>query len=112
MNNNVVITDSNKMENVINNFNKIITNIEATFEKENNNFKKIDSTDIWNSDLQKSVTNKYNELSGKYSDVVESLKSLSVFMSKSLNEYKRFEDELNVSMNDNKNQLDVNGQGV
>ena len=107
---NISITDSNKMETVIHNFNNIISNIEATFEKEDNNFKKIDSTDIWNSDLQKSVTNKYNELSGKYGEVIDSLKTLSSFMNKTLNEYKRFENELNASIKDNSNQLDVNSQ--
>ena len=61
MNNGIVITDSGKFESIIGNFNSTIANIERVLDNEDNNFKKIDSTEIWDSDLQKCITNKYNE---------------------------------------------------
>lgn len=108
MNNGIVITDSGKFENIINNFNNAIVNIEKVFENENNNFKKIDSTDLWNSDLQKCITNKYNELSRNYGDIDDALKTLSNFMKNTLDAYKRLEDKLQSDMTDNNEQLDVN----
>lgn len=112
MNNRIVITDSNRMEHIIDNFNNIISNIGNSFENENNNFKKIDGTEVWSSNLQQSITSKYNELSSKYSDIIQALNTLSTFMTNSLNEYRKFESTLQSDMVDNSSNLDVNSSDL
>lgn len=106
---NIVITDSNKFENIILNFGNTISEIDNLFKNEDNNFKEIVENNIWKGDLQESVTDKYNELSKNYDDIISSLNKLKQFMEKTLEEYKRLETSINNDITDNISNLDFNG---
>ena len=104
----IEIKDSARFEQIIDNFSNGIANLEIVFEKQNTNFNKIETTDIWKGDLQDAVSLKYKQLSNGYDNVIKSLRTLNQFMITTLNSYKEFENSSISSQNNDRNDLDVN----
>ena len=105
---NIEIKDSAKFEQIIDNFSDGIANIEIAFEKQNGNFNIIETTDIWEGDLQEDVSLKYRKLSDGYESVINSLRTLNEFMISTLNTYKQFEELSLKNQEENSNDLNVN----
>ncbi len=111
MSNNIVITDSVKFKEIIDNFRNTTNKIDELFKKENDNLKSISGEiDTWRGDLQEATYKKYNELSSNYDTIIDSLNELAGFLDKSLELYENFENSTNVNINDLANELNVNSQ--
>ena len=108
MNNGIEIKSYSDYESVINSFEQVLNNITDIFDKQDNEMKKINKTEVWTSITQEELCNKYNELSKQYEGIKLSLENYINFMKNTLNNYKEAEKSLNNSLNQNTDNLDVN----
>lgn len=94
MNNGFVINDKQKMLDIISDIESNIKNIRDVFDDENNNFSEIEKGEIWDSSLQKSVVEKYNELKNNYDTIIDTLNSYALFVKSVVEKY----EEINKSI--------------
>jgi hypothetical protein len=106
--NNITITDSDK-------FAKVITSLENSYNKlreikENENINKevIDETDVWTSNAQKSMYNKFDELVNIYEQVDYSLDIYIKFLKKTLEDYTLINEEISRNIEKVENELNIN----
>lgn len=105
----IVITDSNRYEEIINELEASSERIRNIIEKEKKNVERINETDTWSGTCAKSMYNKYKELNSNYSLIEYSLEIYNKFLRKTLEDYRRIEEELNKNMEEMASNLDVNG---
>ena len=105
---NITINDSDKFEETIEVFKNTIIEIQDIFDKQNNNMLKIDDTEVWNSDTERVITSKYNELKNDYPNIIESLNNYVSFMNNTVESYKKIEKDIDSSVDKNLDNLNVN----
>lgn len=108
MMNSITITDSDK-------FAEVITSLEASYNKlkeikENEKINKevINATDVWTGDAQKAMYNKFGELINTYEQVDYSLEVYIKFLKKTLEDYKRLNEEISRNVDKVENELNIN----
>ena len=106
MNNMYINTE--EIRNTITKFNSKINDIENIFKNIDDNVRKIDGTDIWDCELQRSYTKKYNELSQHYDEIISSLNYLVKFMDDTAQKHDNYEASLQRNMENNNTNLNVN----
>lgn len=104
----VIIKDTARFEAIINDLERTIPEFESAFEMQNKNYDTIDSTNSWTGDTQKIITNKYNDLKRNYEPIKESLTNYVKYLKVTVENYKRFEEMVDNSIDDNDSNLDVN----
>ena len=107
MKNRIVITDSNAFENVILEFEKELSGIKEIFDNEDKNNANIDGTDIWRGKMQQALCGKYKELATNYSPLVESIEIYIMFLKKTIEEYKKMDQDLSNQADTLAERLDV-----
>ncbi len=105
---NIVITDSTKYKEIINNFKNTTNKIDDIFKNENANLEGISGNDTWRCSLQEATYKKYNDLSVNYDTIIDSLNKLSNFMEKTIESYEKLDNTLNKDIQINENDLNVN----
>ena len=108
MNNNILITDSAKFEEIIQSLEKSYNKIKEIFLSEQNNKEEINSTDTWTSNAQKAMYGKYAMLTNNFGPIEYSLEVYIKFLKKTLEDYKRLDEEITKNMDYISNELDVN----
>ncbi len=108
MQDNIVIKDSGQFETIVNEIEKSYVRIKDIFSKEVKNAKEINGTDTWNGNGQVALYNKYVELIKNFSPIEYSLDLYIKFLRKTLEDYRRLEEELENNMQDFASELNVN----
>ncbi len=104
----VVITDSSQFESAVNEIEKSYKTIQDIFSSEKNNRKETEGSDTWNSNAQIAFHDKYNQLINNFDPIEYSLELYIKFLRKTLEDYRRLEEELEKNMSDFASSLDVN----
>ncbi len=108
MNGKIIITDSAKFEEVIMELEESYGKIKDIFAKEKNNKEEINGTDTWTGKAQEAMYDKYALLAENFTPVEYSLNVYIKFLKKTLEDYKRIEEEINRNMEAVAEQLNVN----
>ena len=108
MMNNITITDSAQFEEVINSLEISYNVIKEILKKEIDNKERINKTDAWSGPAQEAMYDKYVKLSNNFEPIDYSLKLYIVFLKKTLEDYKRIEEEINKNIDILQDNLDVN----
>ncbi len=108
MMNNITITDSEKFEEVINSLLDSYNKLKEIKDSEIRNKEKINGTDTWTSNAQKSMSNKFEELIESYEQIDFSLAIYIKFLSKTLEDYKLLNDEISKNVDKVENELNIN----
>jgi hypothetical protein len=104
----IVIKDTNKFENIINELENTLPSFEDVFKNQDKNFSMIDGTDIWKGDTQKVITSKYNDLRKNYDSIDETLRNYIKYLKITVDNYKRYEEMVDKSVSENEENLNVN----
>ena len=75
-----ITIDFVKLQNAITSIDNEINKIKELFERQNNNFKKLEDTKMWNGTSSQSCIAKYKELSGKYEEIINNLSNYKRFL--------------------------------
>ena len=105
---NIVIKDSRKFEKIIDELEKTIPAIEDSFETQNKNYKIIENTDNYRGKCQEVINEKYKDVKNNYNSIDEALINYIKFLKITLNNYKRYEETTNTTINNNEYELNVN----
>ena len=105
---NTIIKDEQAFINTYDNFERSLEKIKDIFDKQNNTFDSINETEIWTSETQKDMIEKYNNLKGYYDSVEDSIKNYIEFMKKTLYDYQKLNQQGISEANDNSDNLNVN----
>ena len=108
MNNKVIITDSNKFEEVILSLKESYNKIKDVVAKEYKNVEVINESETWSGLCSQSVYNKYTELNRNYDLVLYSLDLYIKFLEKTLEDYRRLDEEISKNADEMSTNLDVN----
>jgi hypothetical protein len=106
--NKVIITDSNAFENVIQVFESTLPEFKRIFQSEKTITKEIDSTPTWTGEAQRALYGKYKELEANFAPIEESMEIYIKFLKKTIEDYKKLDQELSAKANEFSEQLDVN----
>ena len=104
----IVITDSGQFEEVIQELEESYNKIKDVFTKEKTNKEEINATDTWTGKAQEAMYEKYELLSENFTPIEYSLGVYIKFLKKTLEDYKREEEEINRNMELVAEQLNVN----
>lgn len=107
MMNKIIITDSAQFEGVISALEDSYNNIKDIFSKENTNVEKINGTDIWTGATAEAMYEKYKLLTQNFGPIEYSLDLYIKFLKKTLEDYKRAEEEISKNIDDISESLDV-----
>ena len=109
MNNSYIrISNSKDFESIISKMEKSIIHIAEILDNESKNIENINSTDIWKGKTQKIVYDKFKELDKNFPIIDESLKYYVDFLKKTINDYKKEEENINYNIEANIEKLDIN----
>ena len=108
--NRIVITDTEKFEEVINNIENILPSIKNTFQSERRNSVGLDGTGTtWKGQSQEKIYEKYKVLESNFAPIEETMEIYIRFLRKTLEDYKALENSLNAKVDEySGNQMDVN----
>lgn len=106
--NDIVITDFQEFEHVINDLKMSLGRMTDYFYNEKQMMKRIDKTDIWTGEVQEKVYLKYIGLSDCYNPVIESLSTYIKFLETAMGDYKNTINTINSSVDNNHDRLNVN----
>jgi uncharacterized protein YukE len=106
--NKVVITDSDKFEDIIQLFEHTIPKIKGHFDSERRNSQEINATATWTGASQRALYDKYKMLEANFNPIVETLELYTRFLKKTLEDYKMLEQQIKAKAEDFSDQLDVN----
>lgn len=104
----IVITNSDEFEKIINDLEKISIEIDDSFKTQDKNFSLIDDTDVYSGDCQRAISNKYKETRKNYVKIEEAIANYIKFLKITLENYKSLEQTINKNMENNSDNLDVN----
>ena len=106
---NKISIDTNALEFIISSLDKKINDIDTKFKYIENEVKKIDgTTNIWQSETQRTVHNKYLTISKKFPEIKTQLENYSKFLKKTIVNYKTGEESINNDISINSKDLNVN----
>lgn len=106
----IEITDFAEFENIIEQVKNSLKNIKEIFEKDRQNFKQINATDIWTCETQKAIYEKCEELAKNYPLIENSIQYYIDFMTKVLSEYGQLDANLSKKVQeDDLSSLSVSG---
>ena len=88
-----VIVDYNKLESAAANLDKEIKHLKELFDKQSSNFQLLDNNKMWYGTSCKNCLNKYNEVKGKYGEIINNLNSYKDFLLNVSEAYKSFNTE-------------------
>ena len=108
MNNSIVITDSGQFEEVINSLEDSYNKLVDIFANEKNKKEEINETDTWTGNASQAMYGKYQALSENFTPIEYSLSVYIKFLKKTLEDYKRVEEEISTNIDMISEQLDVN----
>ena len=108
MQNKVVITDFSRFEETINALESSYKKIQDVIGNEYKYVEMINQTDIWSGACAESMYNKYKELNGNYELVDYSLDIYIRFLKKTLEDYRRMDEEVGKNIDNMESTLDVN----
>lgn len=108
MESNIVITDSNKFEELIRTLEESYKRIQDIISFETRNVERINQTRLWTGPCAASLYNKYKQLNGNYQLVDYSLDIYIRFLKKTLQDYTRMEEEVGKNIDNMATTLDVN----
>ena len=108
MMNNITITDSDKFSEVIASLEKSYNKLKEIKENEKINQELINETDVWTSNAQKSMYNKFGELINSYEQIDFSLDVYIKFLKKTLEDYKLLNEEISKNVDMVENELNIN----
>ncbi len=106
--NGIVITDSGRFEQVIASFEESFNKIKDIFANERKNAEEINNTDTWTGGAASVMYEKYKKLSDNFQPIEYSLELYIKFLRKTLEDYRRIEEEINKNMEDFSESLNVN----
>ena len=106
--NNVVIKNYELFENTINKIEDSYQNIMDIFEEEKIYIERINETETWTGEAQRTIYKKYKQLEKNYEPIEETLKIYINFLRNTLDSYKKLEDHLIQNLSNNNSNLDVN----
>lgn len=106
--NGIVITDSGRFEQVITSFEESFNKVKDIFANEKRNAEEINETDTWSGGAAKVMYDKYKKLSDNFQPIEYSLELYIKFLKKTLEDYRRIEEEINKNMEDFSESLNVN----
>lgn len=104
----ILITDFSRFENSIHNLENSLSKLKEVFNNQRINTEKINATDTWTSKTQEVIYNKQKELEKNFNPVEESLQLYINFMKKTLEDYKRLDETIVRSAENNSENLSVN----
>ncbi len=108
MSNKIVITSSEEFRAVITALEESAKKISDVFDAEVNNDKKIDSTESWTSFSQLVVSEKLRQLSENYDPIRYSLNLYTRFLTKTIEDYEKMEQQINSNAEEYSQELTVN----
>ena len=104
-----MIINSEELELVISNLEEKIKNLNNSYEELNNKLKIIDETsEVWTGTARIAAYNKYLEISKNYTSTLNQVKALKIFLENTLNNYLNSDNKINESIENNKEDLEVN----
>ena len=103
----IVITDSSQFEGIINSLESSYNKVKEIINKENKNAEKINDTETWTGACARSMYSKYKELNSNYNLIDYSLDIYIKFLKKTLEDYRRIEEEISGNIDNLANELDV-----
>jgi phosphoglycerate-specific signal transduction histidine kinase len=107
--NQIVIKDTEKFEEVIDNIEKELPSIKNTFQSEARNSVDMSGTDVWKGQAQEKLYEKYKQLEQNFTPIEETIALYVRFLRKTLEDYIALENSLNAKIDEySGNQLDVN----
>jgi len=106
--NKVIIKDSAKFEEIINNIEAALPTIQNAFQSQRNNSEGIKGSDTWKGESQEALYEKYNLLEQNFTPIEESIALYIKFLRKTLEDYEALESSLNAKAEENSDQLNVN----
>ena len=106
--NGIVITDSGQFEEVITSIEDSYNKLKDIFAKEKNNKEEINETDTWTGNASQAMYGKYVELTENFTPIEYSLSVYIKFLKKTLEDYKRVEQEISNNLEVVAEQLNVN----
>ncbi len=108
--NSIIINDTEKFKQIIENFEKITKDINLIFQNENNNIDSINTNEIWEGIFKDKTIEKYDDLKSKYEIIINSLEQLSSFMNNTLNSYMDLDQKLLKEIDTKKEKLMINSE--
>ena len=102
------IKNTDEFEKIIKKLEWTIPALEDAFELQNRNFRMIDGTDNYRGKCQRAISEKYTQVKGNYESIDEALINYIKFLKLTLNNYKKYEETLNKSIDENVENLNVN----
>ena len=106
--NKIVITDTNKFEEVIQVFEQTLPRIKDHFASERRISNEYNATNTWTGKSQEALYNKYKMLEKNFDPIVEGIEIYIRFLKKTLEDYKLLEQQLNQKAEEFSEQLNVN----
>jgi len=108
MMNNIVITDSEQFEEVIRSLELSFQNIKDIFTNELINIEEINGTDVWTGNAQTAMYDQFSLLSNNFEPIEYSLEVYINFLKKTLEDYRRVDEEISKNIDLISGKLDVN----
>jgi hypothetical protein len=106
--NKVIITDSQKFEEIIQLFEHTLPKFKQHFESERRNAREINRTDTWTGASQEALYKKFEMLEKNFNPIVETMEIYTRFLRKTLDDYMALERQLNTKAEEFSDQLNVN----
>lgn len=107
--NKIVITDTAKFEDVINNIEAILPSIQNTFQSQRRNSEGMSGGTTWKGQSQEKLYEKYQTLEQNFAPIEETIGIYIRFLRKTLEDYIALENSLNAKVDEySGNQMDVN----
>jgi len=104
-----IMIDTEKLENIITSLEENAAIVKQIFEELNTKLKDFDgSNEVWQGDVQSAVYQNYDAISKNFPSIVEQLNDYNIFLRKTVNNYKKEEKNIDTSIDNNKENLDVN----
>lgn len=107
MKNSIVITDSGQFEEIISSLENSYNKIKDIINKENKNAEIINETETWTGACARSMYSKYKELNSNYNLIDYSLDIYIKFLKKTLEDYRKFDEEVSGNLDNLATELDV-----
>jgi hypothetical protein len=106
---NVTLTDINAFDNIITNLNNSLNRINDNFSEEQAGVNSVlGNSNSWSGRAQTKAQEKYTEITNMYPSIIASLTNFINFLQDTSNNYKEFEKEINDNIEQNLDSLNVN----
>ena len=104
-----IVIKEDEMRLIISKLEDKIKNLEGIYSELDNKLKAIDGTsDIWTGSAREAAYEKYTTISKNYLGTVNQIKALKIFLENTLNNYLNSDKKINESIENNKEELDIN----